>query len=298
MRKEKFEKARLMFERILSFDETNFIAVYNMACCDSLLGNKQQALQTLHKAVQMGYRNFSHLASDPDFNNINQEPQFLELIKKNQPEQQQEQDKETKEKVLQKKKEQSKETHLCEDLDQIIEENFIEFESVALKEKAQKDRQEEEMIEDNLKSFCSEQEQEQGDKIEKLLEENCVEFESMNLRERAQKERQLEEMIEANIQGFYSEQEKDNQQQEPVQSKPGGNQEQQQHQQQQQDNNNDNDNVNNDDDKNNNKKDKELEANLALFYQMGFTNVELLTSLLKQNNHDFSATLSMVLGDN
>lgn len=53
---------------------------YNKACCQSLLNNKQKALDNLEKAVKSEWNNYKHALQDSDLDNIRYEQQFKELI--------------------------------------------------------------------------------------------------------------------------------------------------------------------------------------------------------------------------
>jgi len=58
------------------------VALYNLACAESLLGNVKEALATLENAINAGYNNLEHMLSDKDFNNIKDTDGFRQLVAK------------------------------------------------------------------------------------------------------------------------------------------------------------------------------------------------------------------------
>jgi len=46
------------------------VCLYNLACCDSLLGNTDSALSFLARAIDAGYHDVAHMQKDSDLNNI------------------------------------------------------------------------------------------------------------------------------------------------------------------------------------------------------------------------------------
>jgi tetratricopeptide (TPR) repeat protein len=53
---------------------------YNIACCYSLLKNKQQSLYWLRKAMDLGYYNVAHAQTDSDLELITGEQAFKDLL--------------------------------------------------------------------------------------------------------------------------------------------------------------------------------------------------------------------------
>ena len=53
---------------------------YNLACSYSLLGQVDEALETLRRAIAVGYRDFSHMQRDPDLENVRRDPRYLALL--------------------------------------------------------------------------------------------------------------------------------------------------------------------------------------------------------------------------
>ncbi len=56
--------------------------MYNIACMQSLLGHKSDALDWLAKAIDAGYRDTDHLLADDDFKSIRAEQRFADLVKR------------------------------------------------------------------------------------------------------------------------------------------------------------------------------------------------------------------------
>ncbi|MBU1113204.1 MAG: hypothetical protein KKH93_04960 [Candidatus Omnitrophica bacterium] len=52
---------------------------YNLACSLSLVGNPQEALRELKKAILLGYDDFSYIMEDADLKNVRDLPEFKTL---------------------------------------------------------------------------------------------------------------------------------------------------------------------------------------------------------------------------
>jgi len=57
-------------------------AHYNLACSLALKGDLKKSLQSLEKAVSLGYTDFQWLMGDPDLSNLQDWPGFKDFIKK------------------------------------------------------------------------------------------------------------------------------------------------------------------------------------------------------------------------
>lgn len=53
---------------------------YNLACSYSLLTMNKLAFDTLNKAIELGYNDFSHLLKDADLENLRNDKLYAELI--------------------------------------------------------------------------------------------------------------------------------------------------------------------------------------------------------------------------
>lgn len=58
------------------------VVFYNLACSYSLLDQITPALQSLEKALDLGYDDFKSLMSDPDMRNVRNNPRFQHLLRK------------------------------------------------------------------------------------------------------------------------------------------------------------------------------------------------------------------------
>jgi len=56
-------------------------AHYNLACRYALLKQPDQALGSLRKAVELGYRDFSFMEEDQDLDSIRKDPRFRQLVR-------------------------------------------------------------------------------------------------------------------------------------------------------------------------------------------------------------------------
>jgi len=76
------QKGKDMLLKILNLVPGDKIALYNLACAESLLGNVTEAIATLEQSIDAGYHDLSHMINDPDFNNIKDTEGFKKLVKK------------------------------------------------------------------------------------------------------------------------------------------------------------------------------------------------------------------------
>lgn len=56
-------------------------AHYNLACRYALLKQRDLALKTLRRAVELGYRDFRFMIQDADLDTIHKDPRFRSLLK-------------------------------------------------------------------------------------------------------------------------------------------------------------------------------------------------------------------------
>jgi len=78
-----YQKAKETFEKQLSTIRCQWrrsTPLYNIACCESLLGNKDSALAFLSQAIMAGYKDLDHMMSDPDLENIRDLEGFKEIV--------------------------------------------------------------------------------------------------------------------------------------------------------------------------------------------------------------------------
>jgi TolB-like protein/Tfp pilus assembly protein PilF len=77
----KIDEAKDECKRAIELSPDDSLMSYNVACLYSRLGEKKQGIEYLQKSIKQGYTNFEWLKRDPDLNNIQNEPEFLELMK-------------------------------------------------------------------------------------------------------------------------------------------------------------------------------------------------------------------------
>lgn len=63
-------------ERLARLEPDNALVFYNLACSYSLTDQFDCAVTALEKALQLGYRDFSWLARDPDLRKLRQQPVY------------------------------------------------------------------------------------------------------------------------------------------------------------------------------------------------------------------------------
>ena len=54
--------------------------LYNIACCQALMGSPEGALESLNSAVALGYNNFSHMLQDDDLASLRSHAGFACLV--------------------------------------------------------------------------------------------------------------------------------------------------------------------------------------------------------------------------
>lgn len=76
----RFANAEKEFLRVLKLDSKNESALYNIACCYSLWGKVENALDYLEKAVKSGFDDLGHIENDPDLDSLRQTERYKSLI--------------------------------------------------------------------------------------------------------------------------------------------------------------------------------------------------------------------------
>ncbi|HRI81519.1 MAG TPA: hypothetical protein PLF88_03725 [Opitutaceae bacterium] len=69
-----------MDRRLVKLQPANATAHYNLACSLALSKRPTDALRSLHRAVELGYRDFDWMSQDPDLEEMKKHPAFLELL--------------------------------------------------------------------------------------------------------------------------------------------------------------------------------------------------------------------------
>jgi tetratricopeptide (TPR) repeat protein len=68
-------------KRLVSLRPTDPLAHYNLACSYALLKRADQAIKTLRRAVELGYRDFRYMSEDHDLDSIRHDPRFRQLLR-------------------------------------------------------------------------------------------------------------------------------------------------------------------------------------------------------------------------
>ena len=85
LEQKKYREAIEKFSEIVSAwrrSQQAMPAAYNVACGYSLLGEKSKALEWLEKAVEMGWKDVTHLEKDSDLDSLREETGFKKLLGK------------------------------------------------------------------------------------------------------------------------------------------------------------------------------------------------------------------------
>jgi len=74
-----------MDRRLVRLLPGNATAHYNLACSLALSNRKTDALRSLQRAVELGYRDFDWMAQDPDLEDLKEHPEFTALLEQLKP---------------------------------------------------------------------------------------------------------------------------------------------------------------------------------------------------------------------
>jgi tetratricopeptide (TPR) repeat protein len=66
--------------RLVKLRQQDPCSWYNLACSYSLLNRIDESLKALEQAFGLGYRDLSHIRSDPDLLNLRRSPQYLRFV--------------------------------------------------------------------------------------------------------------------------------------------------------------------------------------------------------------------------
>jgi hypothetical protein len=73
------QAAKALFQEQLAIFE-HHTPIYNIACCEALLGNSKEALVFLKKAVDAGFRDVNHIENDADLKSIRHLDEYKAII--------------------------------------------------------------------------------------------------------------------------------------------------------------------------------------------------------------------------
>jgi tetratricopeptide (TPR) repeat protein len=68
-------------KRLVQLRPSDPLAHYNLACSYALLKRPDQAIKTLRRAVELGYRDFRYMREDRDLDTIRHDPRFRQLLR-------------------------------------------------------------------------------------------------------------------------------------------------------------------------------------------------------------------------
>ena len=74
------EEAKTEAKKALDLSPGDPLMLYNAACCYARLGEKKIAVDTLRDSVIAGLEDYEWIKTDPDFDNIREEPGYIELM--------------------------------------------------------------------------------------------------------------------------------------------------------------------------------------------------------------------------
>jgi len=78
--REYIQKGKDFLIAMVQMKPDNYIALYNLACAESLLNNVPEAIQALEKAIRSGYSDLEHMLKDADLDNIRNSEAFMRLV--------------------------------------------------------------------------------------------------------------------------------------------------------------------------------------------------------------------------
>ncbi len=67
-------------KKAAKFEEVAQVATYNIACVYALQGDKDQAFAYLGKALDAGWDGIDHMATDPDMDNLRDDPRYKKIV--------------------------------------------------------------------------------------------------------------------------------------------------------------------------------------------------------------------------
>ena len=74
-----------MDRRLVKLLPENATAHYNLACSLALLKRKAAAIESLRRAVSLGYTDFDWMQQDPDLDGLKKDPDFNSLLQQLKP---------------------------------------------------------------------------------------------------------------------------------------------------------------------------------------------------------------------
>ncbi|MFC1624528.1 tetratricopeptide repeat protein [Candidatus Omnitrophota bacterium] len=81
-KKGRYEEGLKIDERLVRLKPDDPLVHYNLACSYSLVKRADESFKTIIKAIDLGYRDFRYMESDPDLEFIRKDPRYKELLSK------------------------------------------------------------------------------------------------------------------------------------------------------------------------------------------------------------------------
>ncbi len=80
-RKGRYDRALEIDQKLAELLPEDAVVHYNLACSLAMQNAPDAALESLARAIQFGYNDYSHLEVDPDLNSLRPLPQYQALLK-------------------------------------------------------------------------------------------------------------------------------------------------------------------------------------------------------------------------
>lgn len=74
-----------MDRRLVKLQPDNATAHYNLACSLALSKRRADALRSLRRAIDLGYKDYDWMSQDPDLESLQKSREFHDLLKRLQP---------------------------------------------------------------------------------------------------------------------------------------------------------------------------------------------------------------------
>jgi len=78
--KNDYQRAASLLQEAVAKGANDSGTLYNAACAVALTGNSEKAFQLLERAIKSGFRNPTHLKSDPDLNSLHNDPRWDKTV--------------------------------------------------------------------------------------------------------------------------------------------------------------------------------------------------------------------------
>lgn len=79
--KGRFKDGLRVDQRLVAIRPTDATAHYNLACRYAILKQRDLAMKTLRRAVELGYRDFRFMVQDSDLESLQKDPRFRALLR-------------------------------------------------------------------------------------------------------------------------------------------------------------------------------------------------------------------------